>query len=220
MLSENILHIHCPLLMGCRCLRRKHQEKTTSTKVQKSLLTGKILPVYLAPAKRLALVMRGQQIRGISKETAMKKGFTLTELLMVMLIIGILSAIAIPQYSKIVEKGRFTKAAVMAKAFYDSCERYVSEWGVDNYDDLPSNLQNVSRMDIGSENLLPAGFRLRDGEISGAGFTYELTGRGCEVKITRTKAGAYKDTVLTFTGSSFVCKTDKNGACDIYGTGS
>ncbi|WP_424244983.1 prepilin-type N-terminal cleavage/methylation domain-containing protein [Elusimicrobium posterum] len=52
------------------------------------------------------------------------KGFTLVELLVVVIIIAILAVIAVPQYGKMVEKSRMADALVNVKAISDSANRY------------------------------------------------------------------------------------------------
>ena len=59
----------------------------------------------------------------------MKKAFTLIELLVVVLIIGILAAVALPQYEKAVEKSRLTEGLQLVDTIKKNMYIYVMENG-------------------------------------------------------------------------------------------
>ncbi len=57
----------------------------------------------------------------------MSKGFTLIELLAAVLILGVLSAIAMPQYRKSIDRARMMEGIQVLPAIYDSYQRWYAE---------------------------------------------------------------------------------------------
>lgn len=59
----------------------------------------------------------------------LSKGFALLELLVVVLIIGVLAAVALPQYQTAVEKARMVEAVANVRAIASAHQRYYLEHG-------------------------------------------------------------------------------------------
>ena len=76
------------------------------------------------------------------------RAFTLIELLVVVLIIGILAAVAVPQYQKAVEKSRITQALTFLNAVYKSHQLCVLQHGENSEDCWLSDSTVLANMDI------------------------------------------------------------------------
>jgi prepilin-type N-terminal cleavage/methylation domain-containing protein len=59
----------------------------------------------------------------------MKRGFTLLELVVVVIIIGILATLGFTQYGKVIEKGRIAEARMVLGAIRNAQEAYKQEYG-------------------------------------------------------------------------------------------
>ena len=71
---------------------------------------------------------------------ALYDGFTLIEMLVVVLIIGILAAIALPQYQKVVAKARMMEFVVQTRTLRNALKMYSVETG--------HNITSLSDLDI------------------------------------------------------------------------
>ena len=94
-----------------------------------------------------------------------RRGFTLIELLVGVLIIGILAAVALPQYQKAVEKVRMTEAVLLVKQIAQAHQAYYLEhgtWlGATEWDKLPISIPGEkidSSYGIGANRIRTAHF--------------------------------------------------------------
>ncbi len=130
-----------------------------------------------------------------------RKGFTLLEVLVVVLIIGILGAIALPQYTVSVERARVTSNMSVLKPIYDSALQYYSF-----NDEFPDSLKKLPVS-------LPASYRV-------SGLTATSDDGSCRVSIDSSQRAVI---MVCGKGSGeeykFVFKYNINASGTIFGAG-
>jgi prepilin-type N-terminal cleavage/methylation domain-containing protein len=85
---------------------------------------------------------------GSIMNTTNKKAFTLIEMLVVVVIIGILAAIALPQYQKAVEKALVSEAFIIQKNILQASELYILQHGKN-----PDTLEDLDITIPGTRNV-------------------------------------------------------------------
>ena len=131
-----------------------------------------------------------------------KSGFTLLELLVVVLIIGILAAIALPQYKLAVEKSRAAEASILINSLQKAVDIYVLQNGYPNstVELMGTGDENnpiAGKLDIDVESVLKCD---QDGgdKCRGKDFEYDAwcndRDRGCSIRARRRKNGEYINT--------------------------
>lgn len=93
----------------------------------------------------------------------MKKGFTLLELLVVVLIIGTLAAVAVPNYNRSVRRAEMIEGMTNGKTIFDAAVRYKAVNSV-----FPTSFDQIDVGFIGAENIYQDVF-------TDVNFTYVLT---------------------------------------------
>ena len=126
-------------------------------------------------AKRRDSVQKPYGMTSVWSGRKTRAGFTLIELLVVVLIIGILAAVALPQYTKAVEKSRWMEAITNTKAIGLALERYLLANPGDYTTDM-SALDISVGTPIDSSRVLAGKFRYTLFGTAGVGTNWE--GRG------------------------------------------
>jgi len=152
------------------------------------------------------------KVEGIAK-TWQQEGFTLLELLIVMAIIGILSAIAIPAYRDYIIRGKITEATsnlgdmrIKLEQFYQDNRTYVGACVGGTIATLPTG-SNARAFTYSCPTLTATTFSVRALGNAGEG----MSGFDYTIDQSNAKATASVATGWTLTAGCWVTK--KDGAC-------
>ena len=144
-----------------------------------------------------------------------RKGFSLIELLVVCLIIGVLSSLALPNYNRSIERARVTEALTMLRAIHDSCERLAIEHFQTGCEaGISSGIVTFPKLDM----TVKGTFSNNGLTLTTENFIYTL---GEDISATPVK-GNYVGAIIKLDNNNFVCTDGTSGqaatACATWGS--
>ena len=85
------------------------------------------------------VIRKEKVLKNVIKKSLNDEGFTLVELIVVVMMIGILSSIAIPQFMSAADKAKQKEASAIVASMVKSATAYNTEYGA-----LPQNMGEMS----------------------------------------------------------------------------
>lgn len=152
-----------------------------------------------------------------------KTGFTLVEMLTVVMIISILTAVVLPQYRRAIQKAQSTEAVAMLRTINDSGERLASEFGYRTFQSFSSaepSKATFQRMDMFDESTISCTFDNTYTEMTCEHFKYFLN-QGGAYAYAQKRTSPYQDTEIRLSRAdipqlSCVDSNKQPGGCDVY----
>lgn len=153
-------------------------------------------------------------------------GFTLTEMLTVVLIVGIMASLALPQYRRIIQRARASEAVAMLRVLSDSSERVATSFGSRTVAGFAADHASkfvFERLDMVGSGTLPM-CSYSGTVMTCDNFTYTLNSNGTISAAQTSPATGVTLTVhpdLGTTSPGFITCTEPSGGtyCDLYGYG-